>query len=108
MVTNPKLLKIQGVSKHKSGIDILHDTRTKLFELMQETDDVSSLRFYNDQLDQLEYTLQELWGFPKDSSWHRFWDRPKCTCPKLDNDDRYPSPVYIINPDCKVHGNENT
>lgn len=51
-----------------------------------------------------EYKLQELWGFPKSSAYHRFWDAEGCTCPRLDNDDAYPTGYYVINETCPLHG----
>ena len=54
-----------------------------------------------------EYLLQTLWGFSKDAAYHRFWDAEGCTCPKLDNDDAYPTGYYIINQDCPLHGVDN-
>lgn len=35
---------------------------------------------------------------------YHFWIRPKCTCPKLDNDDRYPYGYYVVNMTCPLHG----
>lgn len=59
-------------------------------------------------LEELEFDMQEAWGFDKDSKMHTWWLKPKsCTCPKLDNAD----PVYygkgkIINSSCPLHGYE--
>lgn len=50
-----------------------------------------------------EYHLQELWGFQRDSSFHRFWEIPACECPKLDNEDPLMmSPIFSSG--CKLHG----
>lgn len=37
------------------------------------------------------YVLQSLWGFKQHGEYHKFWELPKCICPKIDNEDRYPS-----------------
>lgn len=52
----------------------------------------------------MEYTLQNLWNFPMDNNYHRYWHRVKgCTCPSMDNDD----PIYfgdkIIREGCPYH-----
>ena len=58
------------------------------------------------KVEQLEFTMQRLWGFTEDANYHTHWLRiPYCTCPKMDNTD----PVYygrgkIISGGCPVHG----
>lgn len=52
----------------------------------------------------LQFKLQKLWGFEENSAFHRFWYMKGCTCPKIDNDDRYPSDAYVISRECPVHG----
>jgi hypothetical protein len=52
----------------------------------------------------LEFKIQEAWGFTKDSKFHRFWEMPHCSCPKLDNADSWPTGIYTYNLDCKIHG----
>lgn len=65
-----------------------------------------TIRQANNVLQDLEYRLQDLWGFNKDSNYHTWWlECRTCTCPKADNKD----PLYyghgkIINQDCPVHG----
>lgn len=57
-----------------------------------------------DCITDIEYSLQDLWGFPKNSNYHKFWDLPQCKCPKMDNEDRYPGGYYVINGSCPLHG----
>jgi len=52
----------------------------------------------------IEYELQDLWGFPRDIKFHKFWELPQCRCPKMDNEDSYPSGYYVINELCPLHG----
>lgn len=65
-----------------------------------------TVRVLLDYLEQLEFRMQEEWGFDRDANKHTWWLKPKkCTCPKMDNTD----PVYfgggkIISADCPVHG----
>jgi hypothetical protein len=54
-----------------------------------------------------EFKLQELWGFPADVNFHRFWDIPGCKCPKMDNDERVGVDQKIITSTCPYHGNKN-
>lgn len=64
---------------------------------------------YNDPvqlIEDLEYSLQGLWKFSRNSNYHSHWIGIKgCTCPKMDNRD----PLYfgrgkIFNFTCKWHG----
>lgn len=53
-----------------------------------------------------EYSIQKAWGFPLDSSYHKYWYRIKgCLCPVMDNDDRMGVPSRVINSTCPYHGN---
>ena len=58
-------------------------------------------------LEQLEFLLQEAWKFPRNANFHRFWEMPHCTCPKMDNEDAYPSGYYVKSLCCPVHGEFN-
>jgi hypothetical protein len=107
MVANINLVKqLQISDKNIKKINNLHEFRNSIFRLMEKTGDKCDLRYYNEVLTHLEYRLQELWGFEKDSNFHRFWDRPHCTCPKMDNDDRFPTGHYVTNLTCLLHGGE--
>ena len=56
-------------------------------------------------IEDMEYTLQGIWKFPRDSKYHTHWLEIKgCTCPKMDNLD----PLYfgggkIVVSDCPWH-----
>ena len=62
------------------------------------------LNKYYKKLTDLEYNLQLLYGEDEDLSFHRFWDTPKCTCPKIDNIEIYPSTNPIFDDKCPIHG----
>ena len=52
----------------------------------------------------MEYLLQELWGFPQDADYHRYWKEVKdCCCPKLDNEDALYFGRRIYSGDCPWH-----
>lgn len=108
---NAKLIDKQGVAGSVQDILYLHKKKMIIEEKMDElTGDVNSqieaLRQYDTKLTQLEYALQAAWRFPQDGNYHRFWERPHCTCPKMDNDDRYPTGNYVISADCPLHGSD--
>jgi len=81
----------------------LHVKKHDLFKIMEKAP-VKDLPELADKATELEYQLQRAWGFPSNSYYHRFWEVPRCTCPKTDNEDRYPSGYYIMDKGCPVHG----
>lgn len=83
-----------------------HSVKHGLFEDMENTDDREELRLLSAQVEEIEYTLQRLWGFAEDSNYHRFWEVPKCTCSKLDNSDRLGTHYRVINANCVIHGEQ--
>lgn len=101
---NKALAKKQGLTQETiEKIEALHKKRDSLEarRLNCSLDPDSFLILWTVN----EYRLQELWGFPKNAAYHRFWDAKGCTCPKMDNDDAYPSGHYVINQNCPLHGN---
>jgi hypothetical protein len=53
----------------------------------------------------IEFKMQELWGFEQSSKFHRFWlDIPGCICPRMDNRDLYGTHKRVISSSCPIHG----
>lgn len=99
MKLNDELLLKQGVTG---------DEEMGLLNAYAELDDLlENPELYEDpvqMIEELEFELQELWHFPLDSNYHRYWKHIKgCTCSKVDNED----PMYfgrrVINADCIWH-----
>lgn len=101
---NKELLDQQNCWANLEEIKKLHQEKLKLFETMKNTNDNKLLKNYDSVLTELEYKLQELWKFSKNSNYHKFWERPKCKCPKIDNYDAYPTGYYVVNESCPLHG----
>lgn len=104
---NPKLLDEQDCWENVEVLLETHLEKLKIFEKMEESEDPEKLQAFDREITKLERKLQDLWGFRVNNNYHKFWDRPKCKCPKMDNDDRYPSSSYIIAGNCPLHGNIN-
>lgn len=83
----------------------LHARKLALYAGMEGAEDFS-LSAYGRELRNVEYALQRAWGFPQSAKYHKFWEAPRCTCPKMDNEERYPTGNYVINRNCLVHGEE--
>jgi hypothetical protein len=58
---------------------------------------------YYKNLTNIEYNMQLLYGEEEDISYHIFWNTPKCTCPKIDNLEIYPSDNPIFDKKCSIH-----
>lgn len=59
-------------------------------------------------IEDIEYTMQGVWGFSRDRDFHTHWiDLKGCTCPKIDNRERMGSPYKITALDCPWHAPEN-
>jgi hypothetical protein len=102
---NPRLVARQQISDEVlEQIKGTHVQRLHIFQQARETDDQAQLRQLAKDFEQLEYHQQTLWGFSQDPNFHRWFDFPKCTCPKMDNQDRYGTPYRVISADCPVHG----
>lgn len=54
-----------------------------------------------------EGKLQMAWGFDFDHTMQRWFNIPKCTCPKLDNEERLGTVHRIIMEGCPCHGSNN-
>lgn len=104
---NKRLLKEKGLDKDISRIEKLKDShkeKLRLFKLMKETNDKETLRELSACVEEIEFIQQELWGFPINRNFHRWWEVPKCACSKLDNMENIGTEYRIINEDCPVHG----
>lgn len=105
-VLNSRLVEQQNLTEEKINIlKNLHIGMHETKEKMKETDDKSALRELAFTVENLEFMMQEAWGFPKDRNYHSHWlEVPKCTCPKMDNRENYGTKYRVIDGKCPVHG----
>jgi len=82
----------------------LQTIRFYFYDLIELSDDKEEIRRLAKFITQLEFQLQVLWNFKQDENMHRWFDIPKCSCPKMDNADNLGTPYKIINPKCIIHG----
>ena len=107
---NEKLVEKQGLTKAGvARVKLLHGEREVLFKRMESLSpetDYGELRECVTELTDLEFRLQEAWGFELNSDFHSWWFRaPHCQCPVLDNFDAVGVKYNYINADCPLHGN---
>jgi hypothetical protein len=83
-----------------------HAALTALHRLMDEVVNNPRLDKYeaNQFIEDIEYTMQGLWGFTRDRDFHIHWlRRAGCTCPKMDNHDLMGAPYRYIKENCPHH-----
>lgn len=99
---NLALIKKQDCLENVSAILEKHRERLEIHVAMMETSDSTLLQLYDQMYTDVEFELQDLWKFERNANFHRFWERPKCGCPRMDNMDWYPY-KSVISGGCKVH-----
>lgn len=103
---NEKLVESQHLSEERVEIlKALHIEMYELKEKIDKTDDKNELRELVISVENLEFMMQDAWGFEKNRNYHTHWfDCPKCTCPRMDNYDNVGTPFRVINEKCLLHG----
>lgn len=76
----------------------LHIRKDLLLDEIEETGDRGILK----KIEEVEYQLQDAWGFTRNSMYHKHWEIPGCSCGPLDNLDAYPYMKYYSGA-CKLH-----
>lgn len=100
---NARLVAQKGLSNEDvEMIKGLHLVRLVIEESM-ETAEFTLKELYSDWLEN-QRQLQKAWKFTLDDNYIRFWEVPQCSCPKMDNEDAYPTGYYTVNCSCPVHG----
>jgi len=75
--------------------------KLKIYDIIEKSDD--NLQQYYKKLTDIEFDMQLLYEEEEDVSFHRFWETPKCTCPKIDNTENFPSEEPIFDKKCPIH-----
>ena len=103
-VISETLLTQRNVSENLELIKNCHLDKFKVFSKMEKTDDSNKLKKCAKQIESIEFKLQGLWGFPLDRNYHKWFNVPKCSCPKIDNLERLGTEYRIFEEGCPVHG----
>lgn len=107
VVLNECMIEKQGLSEDEIRvIQELHLERLILISTMEDCiqSDKDKLRELADKITDLDFQLQDAWHFPKSSDWHKFWELPYCSCPKLDNEETYGFKYNYKSDSCILHG----
>lgn len=104
---NENLMIRQNVLHNLEDIKMVHQTKLEIYEMIRYETDHKLLKEYARDLTLCEFELQKLWGFPEDINFHRFWQTPKCECPKVDNEEAYGTKYSIRTLNCPLHGSDS-
>lgn len=108
-VLNRKLIEKQGLTQEQvDAIKALHVQKHDVFKQMtdefEHACDQDVMRGYAKRVEDLEFALQEQWGFTQDKNFHEWYNVPGCACPKMDNAENKGTPYRIITDGCMIHG----
>ena len=107
---NAKLAKQRKLTAADiADIRATHLEKLQVYTLMYAMDpeeDREFLELCDKHLVTIEFELQELWGFERNARYHRFWNRPWCSCPKMDNEEAYGLNRAFVSGHCPLHGRE--
>lgn len=105
---NPFLIERQGRTEEDiDKIVGLHQELHEVFDEMEAESPENTERLGNLALvvKQLEFELQEAWGFDKNENYHSWWFQvPHCACPLMDNFDFLGTELGVRVTNCPVHG----
>ncbi len=97
---NKHLVEQQKLSEEDvRKIQGLHCEKDALYDQIEESGDPSILK----EIEEVEFKLQDAWKFPRDVMYHRHWEVPGCSCPRLDSIDDYPYAKHYSG-GCPLHG----
>ncbi len=104
---NPELLLSKKITEEVfNKLKTTHIAKEMLIELLQSNDlspeTEKVLLGTLGGIEACEFKLQKLWGFEQNKAYHKFWELPHCTCPKLDNIDSYPY-MQHYSKSCPLH-----
>ncbi len=99
------LLDRQNAWHNVEALKEAHQLKLVIMVMMNETDDAEELKSLAQDVQLVEFELQRLWNFPQDAKFHRPWQLPKCSCPSMDNEERWGAGVMVTNANCLLHGN---
>ena len=91
--------------KNKENLSKLKDClKNKLIIYYNIINCDDSIKKYYKKLTNIEFNMQTLYDEDEDILYHKFWETPKCTCPKINNIEIYPSKNSLIDNFCPIHG----
>jgi len=89
--------------KQVNKIKDLHIERLMTEATLNQQYDNASIRAWYNVWEQIQFELQDAWGFPRNAHWHPSHRLSLCSCPKIDNADMLGTPYSVRVNTCKLH-----
>lgn len=103
---NGHMIELKGINVDSCEI-IAELHREKQFYIGEmkkaEATDVAHLHALYNNIENIEFKMQDKWGFVRDINWHRHWKVPYCGCSIVANKMAYPHHTFYEET-CPVHG----
>ena len=88
----------------KNNLNKLYEELHCLINKAANTSDTNELSEIDKSIEVLELEMQKQWKFEPSKNKCSYWYQiPGCTCPKLDNAERWGTPNRIYTVNCPVH-----
>ena len=101
---NPDLIIKQKLTKDDvKQLIILNQQKIVCYNEAEHTEDATKLRALAAECEMIEYQIQDILHFKRNKNYHRWFDFPKCTCNKLDNEQNIGSDIRFYNQCCIIH-----
>ena len=84
----------------------LDKRKQRLFKKIEKTENKEDLKLLVKKVEDVDFEIQEAMGFEKSKKFHKWYETPKCICPKSDNRECLGTDYRIIAQDCPLHGGD--
>lgn len=99
---NPYLINKQNLSKN--DVVNLLNLHIQKFTLEDKFEDNGmEPEQYQKVWTEIQNKIQITWKLNPNEKKHIFWEMKKCLCPKVENEDAYPTGEYFYSVECPVH-----
>lgn len=107
IVLSPSFLRQNNAEDNLKLIKRLMKTKFKLYQQMDLQDTQYALRELSKGVKENEFKIMEAYNFEPDANKFRFWEMPKCSCPTMDNQERWGQGVgFYVSSSCLIHGDD--
>lgn len=104
MIIAPCFLEKNNAWRNLSTLKSLYANKYFLYGQMELEEDWVRLQMLHVEVIENELKIQKAFNFKPDHKFIRFWEFPKCSCPKLDNMDSWGTGRRVIVGNCTLHG----
>lgn len=99
------MIRLQKLSDDDvANINDLNSMKHNIYDIMMRIDDKQQLQHYAADIKNIDFQIQKTMKLPVDENFHRWYEVPKCDCPKDKNADLYGTSHRHYSKTCIIHG----